>query len=434
MTESLEAVGHLAPVPDEIEAFELEVAGALPPELCGRYLRNGPNPLLGEDPGHWFAGHGMLHGIRLRAGRAEWYRNRWVCTDKLAGRSGWHDGMRDLRVNSANTHVIEHGGALLALCEGGLPYQVTDQLDTVGAYDFGGRLRTAMTAHPKEDPVTGELLFYGYSSHQPYLTFHIADADGTLVHSEPIEVPGPTMMHDFAITENHVLWLDLPMVFDQQRPGMPFGWDDHYGARIGVMPRTGGPVRWVDIEPCYVFHVGNASEDSSGAIVLDAVRYRPEDIVTLWHGPTMRGREVTEAGKAMLHRWRIDPRTGTVQEQQLDDRAVEFPTLSDALIGRASRYLYLVAGSGIAKHDNRTGEIREYRGTPGDHFGEPVFVPAAGARAEDEGWLLTITTPADGSASALLVLDASDPANGPVARVRLPRRVPAGFHGSWIED
>lgn len=141
--------GVYAPVPDEIDAIDLPVTGAIPPELDGRYLRNGPNPMPGDDSGHWFTGQGMLHGVRISGGRAQWYRNRWINTETRHREAVYGPDGRDLRRNSANTHVIEHGGALLALCEGGLPYRVTPDLDTVGAHDFGGRLRTAMTAHPR---------------------------------------------------------------------------------------------------------------------------------------------------------------------------------------------------------------------------------------------------------------------------------------------
>src|SRR5882757_7010173 len=143
--------GHLAPVVDEIEARALPVIGALPPELDGRYFRNGPNPLPGRDPHHWLTGDGMLHGIRLQAGRAQWYRNRWVRTNQLAGAPFIRpDGRRDLTAVSANTNVIRHADRILALVESGLPYELTPELDTIGSYDFDGRLTTAMTGHPKE--------------------------------------------------------------------------------------------------------------------------------------------------------------------------------------------------------------------------------------------------------------------------------------------
>ncbi|WP_239066995.1 carotenoid oxygenase family protein [Actinomadura bangladeshensis] len=432
--------GHLAPVPDETDAYNLRVTGTLPPELTGRYFRNGPNPKPGEPSGHWFTGHGMLHGVRLRDGRAEWYRNRWVQTEAFTeGKPFVRDDYSfDRRAVRANTHVVPHAGKIWALVENGFPYEVTPELGTAGPCDFGGRLTTAMTAHPKEDPVTGDLLFFGYGVFPPYLTYHRLSADGTLVESREVEVPGPTMMHDFAITQNHVVWLDLPMVFDLDlalsgESGMPYRWDDGYGARLGVMPRDGSDgVRWFEVDPCYVFHVGNAHEDAAGRVVLDGARYRPESFTSLWGGIGGTVDPATEAvtsESAQLHRWVLDPATGKAAEEQLDDRNVEFPTHDDTRTGLEHRYLYTVAGNTIVKYDLRGGPSAHECG-PDVQLGEAVFVPAEGARAEDEGWLLSI---ASGDAGAeLLVLDASDLSH--TATVHLPRRVPAGFHGSWIPD
>lgn len=439
--------GRFAPVPDERDATGLVVRGSLPPELDGRYLRNGPNPLPGEDKGHWFTGPGMLHGIRLRGGRAEWYRNRWVRTRELEG----HPFIRpdftvDLATTPANTHVIRHAGTVLALCEVGLPYWVTPELETVGPYDFGGRLSTAMTAHPKVDPVTGELHLFGTGFAPPFLTYHRVTAEGVLLDSRPVEVPGPTMTHDFAITEHHIVWMDLPVVLDPVlagRGGMPYEWDEEYGARLGVMSRTPGStdVRWYDIDPCYVFHVGNAYEDERGRVVLDAVRHDPAGFQSAWAdigGPAGPGVLVGGTGPgrsrapAVLHRWTLDPATGRGTEAALDDRAAEFPTHNEAFTGRRNRYLYTVSGDGIAKHDlvRGTGHVH---GTPGGrHAGEAVFVPAADGTGEDEGWLLSLVSDDDGGTGELLVLDAADLSVQAV--VELPYPVPAGFHGSWLPE
>ncbi len=434
--------GHLAPVPDEIDAVDLPVTGSLPAELVGRYFRNGPNPMPGEVSGHWFTGHGMLHGLRLRDGRAEWYRNRWVRTRRLDGVPLYDErGNRNLDANTANTHVIEHAGRLLALVESGLPHEIDRELGTVGPCDFGGRLTTAMTAHPKQDPATGELHFFGYGIQPPFLTYHRLSAAGELELSVPVDVPGPTMMHDFAITEHHVVWLDLPVVFDMALlPGsLPYRWDDGYGARIGVMAKDGGPVRWFEIEPCYVFHVGNAHEDAAGRVVLDAVRYDRAVWNALW--PTLggTGQEAVDTavatGTSTLHRWTLDPATGSVAEQVVDGRDVEFPTLNDARVGRDNQYLYTVAEHAIVKYDTRSGEAVEHDLGDGWHAGEAVFVPSVEARGEDEGWLLSLATHDDATVpSELHVLDATDVKAGPVASVHLPRRVPAGFHGSWFAD
>jgi carotenoid cleavage dioxygenase-like enzyme len=433
--------GHLAPVPDEIDAVDLPVDGVLPPELTGRYLRNGPNPLPGQDPGHWFTGHGMIHGIRLRDGRAEWYRNRWVRTRALEGHPFLSaDGTIDRTAVVANTHVLEHGSRLLALVENGFPYELTPELATVGPCDFDGRLTTAMTAHPKCDPVTGELHFFGYGPMPPHLTYHRLSASGELIRSAEIPGAGPSMMHDFAITDRHAVFLDLPITFrfDLVGHGMPYAWDDAYAARFGVMELDRpGVVRWFDIDPCYVFHVGGAHTDEHGRVVVDGARYTPADTVAMWGGiggGTGPAAAAAALGVACLHRWVLDPATGTVTESARDDRPVEFPTLDDRLIGRVSRYLYAVSDGAIVKYDEADGAVDAHALAAGTAAGEAVFVPARGGTTEDDGWLLTITTRLDGSASQLLVLDASDLTGRPVAAVTLPRGVPAGFHGSWIED
>ncbi|GAA1668633.1 carotenoid oxygenase family protein [Fodinicola feengrottensis] len=445
-TDQLQPERYFAPVPDETEAYDLPVTGTLPTELAGRYFRNGPNPLPGDPSGHWFTGIGMLHGVRIAGGKAEWYRNRWVKTARLAGeRFMDENGRRNLAVNSANTHIIEHGGKLLALCEVGFPYQVTPELDTVGPVDFGGRLTTAMTAHPKQDPVTGELHFFGYGFRPPFLTYHRLSASGELVHSAEIDVPASTMMHDFAITENYVIWLDLPLVFDHTllERGMPYEWRDAYGARLGVMRKDSTKVQWFDVDPCYILHVGNAFEDSQGRIVVDAVRYSRRSWDALWGqigGAVEVGNHLVDAatslGVSAMHRWTLDPASGTVSEQLVDDRGVEFPTINESRTGLPNRYVYTV-GNGhvgaIVKYDTETG--RSWANELGDRVaGEAVFIPADGGTNEDDGWLMSILSERSGKGSQLVVLDAGDVAAGPVATVELPRRVPAGFHGSWFAD
>ncbi|HEY0498430.1 MAG TPA: carotenoid oxygenase family protein [Kutzneria sp.] len=432
--------GALAPVDDEIEAFDLQVEGALPAELTGRYFRNGPNPLPGEDPGHWFTGQGMLHGVRLNQGRAEWYRNRWVRTKRLDGGSLYgEDGSRDLAAGAANTSVIEHGGKIFALMETSSPWQISPDLETVAPCDFGGRLTTGMTAHPKEDPETGELHLFDYGMRPPFLTYHRLSAAGELVTSFPVRVAGPTMMHDFAITRNHVVWLDLPVVFDAELigRGLPYQWSDKYTSRIGLMGKDEPTVQWFDVDPCYVFHVGNAREDEQGRVVLDAVRYSRDAWFESWTkiGGAPRAEQAARLAVSKLHRWILDPATGKVTEQELDEGSIEFPTVDDRRVGLPNRYLYAVDEHAIVKFDTDRGLIGRHELGENWRAGEAVFVPAADSRGEDEGWLLSIVTNTDPTVAAqLLVHDATDLAAKPVASVLLPRRVPAGFHGSWIPD
>jgi carotenoid cleavage dioxygenase-like enzyme len=427
--------GNYAPVPDELTEYDLPVEGAIPPELDGWYLRNGSNPRT--PTGHWFIGDGMIHGVRISGGAAKWYRNRWVRTESFENPFPVYgaDGTRNLRSSVANTHVVNHAGKTLALVESSLPYEITNDLETVGCYDFDGKLNDAMTAHPKICPTTGELHFFGYGNlFQPHVTYHRADAAGELTVNRPVEVPALTMMHDFAMTSKHVIFMDLPIVFNLDIAinggDMPFRWEDDYGARFGVLSRDDpfGQMRWFDIDPCYVFHVANAYETTSAdgdSIVLQAVRY-PE----LWRD------DGGFDASAVLWEWRINLSTGTVSERQLDDRAVEFPRIDDRLAGLPARYAVSVGDARLVRYDLNTGAAVEHRfGTAGEPGGpgEAVFVPSpVGPADETNGWYIAYVYDPTRDGSDLVILDASDFGGDPVARIRLPRRVPYGFHGNWI--
>ena len=230
--------GNFAPVFDELTDVNLNVTGSIPPSLSGRYLRNGSNPKSGT-AGHWFFGDGMVHGVRLDGGKAEWYRNR-LCRPPSWRRASRRRTPRPCSTppQARRTPMYSHTpDGIRVLEEGHLPYELSPELDTLGYDDFGGKLTTAFTAHPKLCPETGELHFFGYSPLPPFLTYHVLDASGALVHSAPIEVPQGTMMHDFMITRDHAIFMDLPVVFNLDNLEAPLGWDDNYGARIGIVPR-----------------------------------------------------------------------------------------------------------------------------------------------------------------------------------------------------
>jgi carotenoid cleavage dioxygenase-like enzyme len=424
--------GNFAPVDAELTEFDLPVDGAIPAELNGWYLRNGPNPR--QATAHWFTGDGMIHGVRLEGGRAKWYRNRWVRTDSFDNDFPLYnaDGTRNLRASIANTHVVNHAGKTLALVESSLPYEITNDLETLGAYDFGGQLVDSMTAHPKICPTTGELHFFGYGNiFAPHVTYHRADASGELTINRPLDVPALTMMHDFALTAEHVVFMDLPIVFNMDVAlkgdgDMPYRWDDNYGARLGVLRRDDpfGEVRWFEIDPCYVFHIANA-HDADGSIMLQAVRY-PE----LWRDTSRF------AADGVLWNWTIDLRAGKVIEHQLDDRAVEFPRIDDRLVTLPARYSVSVGDKRLVRYDLTTGAAVEHRfGTPESPGGpgEAVFVPSATGPADElSGWYIAYVYDPARDGSDLVILDASDFAADPVARIKLPQRVPYGFHGNWI--
>ena len=434
--------GNNAPVRDELTLTDLAVTGAIPAELDGRYLRNGANPITGISD-HPFLGDGMIHGVRLRDGRAEWYRNRYIRTPFVADPDrpviDMSQSLTDMTSSKANTNVIGHAGRIMALEEGHFPYVLDGQLDTVGPTDFAGRLTGPFTAHPKICPATGELLGFGYSFLDPHLTYHRVAADGTLVQSERITVGGPTMMHDFNVTRNNVVIMDLPAVFDFElaiRGEMPITWKSDYPARLGVMPRDGNDasVRWFDIDPCYVFHPMNAYEDGE-TIVLDVAR-----LDHIWRdGPL-------DFPAPALYRWTIDLATGRVHEEQIDDLAAEFPRVADSVVGLKHRFGYMMANAteaaytdpmstsgAIVKYDRQTGARSAIDLGYGLMPGEPIFVPSADSGAEDDGYLMTYVFDASTDTSDFAIFDASTMSNEPIAAVHLPR-VPFGFHGNWVPE
>ena len=429
--------GNGRPVTEELTLANLKVNGKIPEELNGRYVRTGPNPITGTST-HPFLGDGMLHGMRLRDGKAEWYRNRYVQTPFITDPSVDVldlSVMMDMKSSKANTHVMGHAGKILVLEEGHFPYVVDGQLNTVGPTDFEGALTGSFTAHPKICPTTGELLAFGYSALEPYLRYLRVSADGKLVQTENITVGGPTMMHDFNITQNNVIFMDLPAVFNLELAmtgEMPIRWDESYPARLGVMPRNGNDtqVRWFDINPCYVFHPLNSYEDGD-KIIIDVARFSH-----MWKASTM------DFPPPELWRWTIDTVSGKVHEEQVDDRPAEFPRVADSVIGMKHRYGYLAgmsqtkdpseASGAILKYDRETGVRSDIEFGRGRTGGEPVFVPAANSSTEDDGYLMTYIYDASSDSSSFVIMDAASMDSEPVASIDLPR-IPGGFHGSWID-
>ena len=325
----------------------------------------------------------MLHGVRIEAGQAKWYRNRYVKTPLYLKPDGdVMDGLGDMTMSAANTNVIQHAGKIMALEEGHWPFVVSNELETVGPNNYGGKLEGAMTAHPKICPETGELLAFSYGMTPPYLTYLRASASGELLQTEQIEVPGATMIHDFNVTRNFVIFMDLPAVWNFEgmaTTGLPILWDESYGARLGVMPRNGGnaDVVWYEIDPCYVFHPLNAYENGD-KIVIDVCRM----------DDTMKP---GSSAPPMLYRWTIDQASGRVTETQLDDRVVDFPRVADAVVGLKHQFGYCAAfagsapyGEGLIKYDLEAG-TSEYRHLDGGQASEAVFVKDPTASGEDGG-------------------------------------------------
>ena len=444
---SLYLDGNYGPVADEVTAFDLTVIGELPAELTGRYLRNGPNPMTEVDATthHWFVGDGMVHGVRLNEGRAEWYRNRYVGSSSLQARRGLPDiagpnwsGMD----GGPNTNVGGFAGTTWAMVEaGGCPVELTYELETVGRNDFFGTLPGAFTAHPKVDADTGEMhaIVYAWAQWMDHVQYVVVGIDGRVRRSVDIPLPGMSMVHDMSLTGRYAVVYDQPVTvdFDLAFAGrFPFRWNAEYGNRVGLLPREGtaGDITWVDVPLCYSYHPLNAYDAADGSVIIDLCVYDKmfdNDIL----GPF-------GDGLARLERWVINPVTRTMAATVIDASANEFPRHRGSVTAKPYRYGYCAspniddprAGWPTLKHDLVTGSREVFDHGPGRAAGEPVFVGRPGSTDEDDGWLLTLVHDLPSGGAELAVLDAQDFGRGYVAQVPLPQRVPFGFHGNWVSD
>lgn len=457
--------GYYAPVNTEADAGHLHITGEMPRGLCGTLYRNGPNPQFApRGPYHWFGGDGMIHAFHIENGNVS-YKNRWVRTPKWAienkegeGLSGTFGNPRytDPRVvalNStiANTNIVWHGGKLLALEEAHAPFALDPASlmpATAKGYEtFGDKLNGPFTAHPKMDPRTGEMVFFGYSATGRFtkeVSIQTVTADGQVTRAEILEGPFPSMIHDFAVTKNWIVVPIFPLTSSMERAmsGLPpFAWEPDKGTHIAFIPRKGtvADVKWVTAPASYVFHPMNHFETADGKVVVDVMKYDVAPLFPLPDGsPSTKG-----APAARLFRWTFDltGKSNTMKEEQLDDRAGEFPRFDERFCMNDYRHGWIVSGNiteagvrrseGITHYDLATGRNATWSAGDDDRFGEPVFVPKSEAAAEGDGWVLSVIYRSEEGRSDLAVFEATDIAKGPVALAHLSSRVPAGFHGNW---
>ncbi len=451
--------GVFAPVDDELDVQDLEVEGELPEGLVGAYMRNSPNPRF-TPPGryHWFDGDGMVHALAFEGGRAT-YRNRYVRTRSFgveheAGEAVWGGILDPIKgglpggplKNTSNTDLVWHAGRLLSLWWlGAEPYELDpSDLSTLGTFDFGGAHKGGVSAHPKVDPRTGELVFMDFSFFKPpFLSYGVASASGELTRFVPIEIPGPRILHDLAITERHTILLDLPLLWDPEalRHGKrKIVFDTRLPSRFGILPRHGdnADVRWFECDPCYIYHTINAWEEGDEVVLLACRVANPMPKAEGWDGtiPRLYFLEL----QPFMYRWRFNLVTGQVKEERIDDVSTEFPRMNDDRLGLPTRFSYnprvaplpRLLFDGLIKYDTDAGTSEAWSLPKGHFTSEPVFVPRPGARAEDDGWVISFVHDARDGATRVEVLNADDFAAGPVATVRLPRRVPIGFHACWV--
>ncbi len=433
------------PMEAELTLTELEVQGEIPPELDGSYLRIGPNPVTPPNQAvyHWFTGDGMVHGVRIRGGKALWYRNRWIRSTAVSEALGEPPvgGQRRPPSDTVNTNVMGHAGKIWALVEAGSsPAELSPDLDTLAHNPFGGTLRGAFSAHPHRCPDTGELHAITYDGPNLNTIHHVVvDAAGKVRREEPIAVQHGPSIHDCALTARFVIVLDLPVTFSMKAllggQHFPYAWNPEHRARVGLLPREGrgSDTIWCDVDPCYAFHPCNAFDTQDGKVVMDLAVHN-DMFAHSTQGP--------DSKTVTFERWTLDPATGSVDRKVIDAQPQEFPRCDERRTGKSYRYAYamplaragheFVSETHLIKHDLVDGSRQLHDFGAHRYPGEFVFVPRGPDAAEDDGWLLGLVINMDTQTTDLVILDAQEFDSLPEAVITLPHRVPPGFHGNWV--
>jgi carotenoid cleavage dioxygenase-like enzyme len=451
--------GNYKPVLEEITAENLEVIGQIPTDVEGHFLRVGPNPYYVPDVAkyHLFDGDGMIHSVHINAGKAT-YRNRFVDSAGLREereKGDWiYPGLNMIGEilargempppgkNTGNTAMVFHNQQLYALMEGATPYAISlPDLATTGEDDFDGTLTHNFTAHPKVDVETGEMITFGYSPLPPFLKYSVINPQGKVVHTKEITIPKGIMMHDCAITKRYTIFPDLPLVFDFEAAMKGEGmiqWDVSNGCRLGVVPRFGDDdsIKWFEIEESFLFHISNAWEEGD-EVVMQACRSNRGGIEA---SPGVDMRE--QLGQ--LHEWRLNMATGEIKSRALDrENYCDFPRINDDLMGRKNRYLYAArfkvgedsefdaTFNAELKFDNETGSIETHAFGEGMFSSEAIFAPRINAADEDDGYVICFVYDQATDSSECHIIDAKRFTDEPVARIKIPQRVPNGFHAAW---
>lgn len=461
--------GVYAPTTEEIAAENLKVIGELPVDLCGAYFRNGPNPVF-KPKGlhHPFDGDGMVHAVYFRDGKAS-YRNSFIHTagllkEQAEGQTVWPGVMGKFDYSlpefpikdTCNTDITAFAGSLMPTWyNSGVPYKMDAlTLENLGEYGLPGRTRRKMSAHNHVDWNTGEMLFMDYGDEDPFMTYGVVNPDGTLRQEVPIELPGPRLPHDLGFTTNYTILHDLPFFHDMNilrnhgRRVLTFHRD--LPTRFGIIPRYGNSedIRWFECDPCFILHVSNCWEEGDW-IVMDGSRS-----VNPMPPPEQNGGELSHMMAYMRnetnnYRWRFNLKTGEVRENDIDDLNTEFNKTNQLFHGVKTKYAYhqripllhegghTLRFTALVKYNNETGQYDKWDYGEGVYGSEAPFAPVKGATRdndEDDGYVITIVTDSNTWKSEALVFDAKDITPGPIARVQLPHRVPAGFHACWARE
>jgi carotenoid cleavage dioxygenase len=364
----------------------------------------------------------------------------------LAKRPGW--GAHGFLKDASSTDVVVHAGkALSTFYQCGEGYR----LDPLTLENLGLESWTpidGISAHPKVDEATGEMMFFNYSKHPPYMHYGVVDKHNKLETYIPVPLPGPRLPHDMAFSERYSILNDMPVFWDQEllkrnihavrlHEGVP--------TRFAIVPRHGRTedIRWFEATPTYVLHWLNAYEDGDD-VVLDGYFQENPTPGPSKDAPTgfehMMAYLDEHSFRSKLHRWRFNLRTGETREERLDERIMEFGMINPRVAGRKHRYVYSTTSkpgwflfTGFVKNDLETGQSWVFELPEGRYASEAPFIPRRGASAEDDGYLVSFGTDENAGASECLLLDARRVQDGPICRIALPHKICSGTHACWAD-
>ena len=451
--------GNYAPLRMECNIQDLIIEGEVPRDLFGSYYRNGPDPQFPPMGGdyHWFAGDGMIHAFHFENGRIS-YLNRWAQTSKWkqerkAGRSlinALNPMDPDPEFNfddedgTANTNIVFHSGKLLALEEGHKPFELDPiTLESKGAWNYKGKLDSAMTAHPKIDPKTGEMIGFSYGFGVNKMSYFVVNSEGIMTTYKEFKTPYSSMVHDFVVTTKHVIFPIFPLIIDFNLTASgksPIAWDVNRPSQIGIMQRDGSTedIKWIERDPCFVFHPMNAFEDGD-KIIADMMQFEEAPLFPHLDGSIPDNKKA----EARLNRWEIDltSNSGSIKKDYLDEHIGEFPRLDERFSMSNYRYGIYASNHGdspkgisfnsVTRYDYETGKKEFFTLSEFDAVGEPIFVPKSSDAEEGVGYVIALAYLGKENRSDLMIFDAENIASGPMAKAMLPHRIPYGFHGNW---
>lgn len=443
--------GPFAPVAESIH-HDFNVIGTIPKQLDGLFLRMGPNPLEVKNPTlyNWFIGDGMVHGLRLKDGQALWCKSRYVGTHQV------HDKLKRPRIEGnprgvadiTNTNIIGHAGKIWTIVEAGpLPVEMDAELNSVRYRLFNDDEKFAFSAHPHKDHETGELHAICYDALvMNQIHYHVIDQDGKLKNRVSIPVQHGPMMHDCNMTASKMVIFDLPITFSisniMRGADFPYQWNEKHQARIGLLPKNGDAkdIRWFKVDPCFIFHSCNAYDLENGDVILDAAVH-DETFKNTIQGPS-------DGQVVRFERWHLQYATGEIKRTVISATPQEFPRFDERLAGKPYRYAYTITlgeegtsgnptdiqANYLLKHDLESNETTQHFYGEGYVTGEVIFIPNPDTHGEDEGWLISYVHSIECKNSKVVILDAKDITQEPVAIIELPTHIPLGFHSNWVNQ